>query len=66
MFIKLTNAHPELLNEPIVINSDNIVSIFESEVAPTLRVTNIHCPPHGTWNVQETLEEVLSLLTKKK
>jgi hypothetical protein len=33
-------------------------------------VTYIHCPPHGTWEVQESVEEVVALIekstTKKK
>jgi hypothetical protein len=64
MYIQLTNAHPDFLNEPIIINTANIVSIYTQTVAPSITVTCIHCPPHGTWNVQEDLYTVRATLDR--
>jgi hypothetical protein len=65
MFIKLTNARPEFLNEPIAINADLIVSIFKSTVTrPTgeiVEVTMVFIPPHGNWEVMESVDAVIAL-----
>jgi len=65
MYIKLTNSHPDYMDEPIVLNTANIVAVYTQQVAPSLTVTCIHCPPHGTWNVRESVEEVCSVLDVK-
>ena len=62
MHIQVTNAHPDYMDQPIILNTDNIVAVYQQEVAPKLSLTAIHCPPHGTWNVKESIEEVRSLL----
>ena len=64
MYIQLTNSHPDYLNEPIIINTHNIVTVYTQEVAANLRVTCIHCPPYGTWNVQESISEVRARLDR--
>ena len=74
MLITLTSSSPVLKGNPIVRNTDFIVSIFRTPVTRTDGViddvTYIHCPPHGTWEVQESVEEVVALIekstTKKK
>lgn len=74
MLITLTSSSPVLKGNPIVLNTDVIVSIFRTPVTRTDGViddvTYIHCPPHGTWEVQESVEEVVALIekstTKKK
>lgn len=77
MLIKLTNSSPSHKNRPVILNSDFIVSIHRNittrEDGSIEEVTFIHIPPHGTWEVAETVEEVLALIsgepikkTKKK
>ncbi len=73
MYITLTNALPEFKDSKIAFKKDTIVTIREGAAMrdngiPEL-VTFIFCPPHGTWEVQETLEEVLEMMNgevKKK
>jgi len=66
MLITLTNANPAHKNRPIVINSDAIVSIHRNitsrDDGSIDEVTFVHCPPHGTWEVVQTIEEVLALI----
>jgi len=62
MYIQLTNAHHEFYDEPIIINTEFIVAVYAENLADTLSVTCLHCPPHGTWRVRETLGEVGNIL----
>jgi len=68
MFITLTNANPSHRNKTIVLNTDAIVSVHRAfakrEDESLEEVTFIHCPPHGTWEVLETLEEVTLILNQ--
>jgi len=67
MLIKLTNSSPSHKNRPVILNSDFIVSIHRNittrEDGSIEEVTFIHIPPHGTWEVAETVEEVLALIS---
>lgn len=70
MFIKLTNASPQHRGNPVMLQSDVIVSIHEAiaqrEGSDLLeRVTFIFGPPHGTWEVTETVDEIFSMLDQK-
>jgi len=64
MIISLTNASPIHKDKQIAINSTHIVSMFTDNVfrdgaeSPET-VTFIYCPPHGTWEVQESIEEII-------
>lgn len=66
MFITLTNAYPKFKGEKIAIHVSNIVTVHRSEIeredGTKEDVTFVHCPPHGTWEVEETLDEVLDLI----
>ena len=70
MFIKLTNATPAHKGKSIVLNSDTIVTVHSEQVERKVSdemsvietVTFLFCPPHGTWEVSETVDEVASLL----
>ncbi len=72
MFITLTNASPQNKGKKITLNADLIVSLWRGEVARAVdengditereEVTLVYIPPHGTWEVEETHEEVLALL----
>ena len=70
MFIKLTNASPQHRGNPLILQSDNIVSVHEgmiqregSEVLE--RVSFVFVPPHGTWEVDETAETIFAMLEQK-
>jgi hypothetical protein len=65
MLIQLTNATQSRKGNPIVINTHMIVSIFSENVLrgdAEESVTFIHMPPHGTWEVTETVEEIVKLI----
>jgi hypothetical protein len=63
MFVTLTNAKPPFTGKLISINADSIVTMHENEIdredGSTDFVTFIFIPPHGTWEVKETLAEIL-------
>jgi len=69
MFITLTNARDELKGNLVVLNTDMILSIFLDTTVDqdniTKKKTYVYCPPHGTWEVQETPEEIVTLINKK-
>jgi hypothetical protein len=70
MLVKLTNALPAHKGQAIEINTDKIVSVYSGKVTREPEdddnvsyidaVTFIHIPPHGTWEVTESLEEVIA------
>jgi len=66
MFIKLTNASPAFRGREIAIKKDLIVTVHRNtairEDETVEEVTYVFVPPHGTWEVTETLEEVLEQL----
>ena len=68
MLIKLTNAAGTQAGKSVILNTNAIVSIFPcpedfAEAAPTAK-TLIFCPPHGTWQVEQTVEEVFDLISE--
>jgi Icc-related predicted phosphoesterase len=64
--IILTNASSEHLDKPVAIKEDLIVSVFKSTVKvegeDDREVTFVFAPPHGTWEVKESVEEVVKLI----
>lgn len=72
MFIKLTNASPDFDGKAVVINAEAIVSVFSAQVTRRPEgkdeyledITFVHCPPHGTWEVRETLDQIYSMIKK--
>lgn len=66
MYITLTNASPAHRGSKIAINTTLIATahsalvVREDEIAE--QVTFIFCPPHGTWEVSEPLEDVVRIL----
>ena len=72
MFIQLTNASEGHKDDQLLINSDSIVTVYTGTDAAKKvdgiieKITYIFCPPHGTWQVQESIEEVLSKLNSNK
>lgn len=72
MYIKLTNASSAHKGHPVILKISEIVTVFTSTVTRendlTGEVTMVYCPPHGTWEVEETAEAVyqeLQRLTEK-
>jgi len=67
MFITLTNSSPAFRGQKIAIKKDLIVTVHRDDAivredGTIEAVTFIFVPPHGTWEVSETLEEVMHLL----
>ena len=72
MFIILTNAAEAFKGQRVAINTDIIVSVYNTENLAKKndgiieRVTYVFCPPHGTWEVEESMEEIVSLVNGLK
>ena len=66
MYITLTNSTPAYKGQKIAINSKLIATIHNSSLlrdsGETESVTFVFCPPHGTWEVAESLEQVVAEL----
>lgn len=67
MFLSLTNAHPDYQGSKILINSSSVVTVHRSVVETAAgepeMVTFVHCPPHGTWQVSESVEDITTQLS---
>ena len=73
MLIQLTNANPLHDGDAILLNTDMMLSVYRNRQANvvgddgTVEVdqekTIVFCPGHGTWDVKETPEEVMSMIT---
>jgi hypothetical protein len=66
MFIELTNANPAYKGKKIAIRKDLIATVHRSTITrddgPSEEVTYVFAPPHGTWEVEETFEQVMLLM----
>jgi len=69
MFITLTNAVPFFKGEKLILRKDIIITVHvgpavrgEGEDAVTEFVTYVFGGDKGTWEVQETVEEISELL----
>lgn len=66
MYIKLTNASPAHVGNKIAINTDLIATVHDAVVTResgiSEKITFIFCPPHGTWEVSETVDNILLIL----
>jgi len=68
MFITLDNAHPEHKGQKVTVNTNNIVTmtqrnrwIFDGaddHVGHSETVTFLFMPPHGSWEVRQTIAEI--------
>ena len=65
----LTNAATGHQGNKVAIKKDLVVAIhhqFEkNEENIITNKTYIFCPPHGTWEVTESIDDVVELLNKK-
>lgn len=66
MYITLTNTAEQHRGNKIAINADLIATLHSKFITNDNgvieNITYIFCPPHGTWEVSEPLEEVVSML----
>ena len=66
MYIKLTNAAPAHKGTPVSIRQDLVLSVHHNSVVRedgTIEdVTFLHCPPHGTWETQDSFDSVIAQL----
>jgi hypothetical protein len=68
MFISLTNMSVQHRGKAIVLNTSMIVSMMSATVVrdevtqSSEVVTYVFVPPHGTWEVSESVEEILALI----
>jgi hypothetical protein len=69
MYITLTNSSDNHRGDKISINSDLIATVHSKFVTNNDGVienkTYIFCPPHGTWEVSEPLEDVIATLNEQ-
>lgn len=64
--IKLTNVNAAHLGDPIYINIDWIVSIFEISNEGSLSTVIFGGPQGTTWQVEESPEEIKRIIEKVK
>jgi len=66
MFITLTNASSGHKGRPIAIKRDLIVTFYPGnslrEDGTSDLVTYVFCPPHGTWEVEESFDDLLDMM----
>jgi len=66
MFITLTNANETHKGNKVAIRISEIVSVYNTTVTResglTENVTLVFAPPHGTWEVSEALEHIVTEL----
>jgi hypothetical protein len=66
MYIKLTNATPAHKGTPLAIRQDMVISVHHNTIVredgTVEPVTFLHCPPHGTWEAQDSFESVIAQL----
>jgi hypothetical protein len=61
MIIKLTNAVDLFKGKSVLINTDYIISIFESELEGK-PVTMVYAESKDTWQVEETVAEIFAMI----
>lgn len=66
MFITLTNASEAHKGNKVAVKISEIVSVYNTTVTredgTTEKVTLVYAPPHGTWEVTEALEDIVTEL----
>lgn len=64
--IKLTNATSQFVGEPILLNTEFIVSIYGTIDEDENKVTMIYTSLQQTWVVKETVEEIHRMISGGK
>lgn len=74
MFLRLTNAAVSHKGMPLALRSDLVLTVFQTTVKrgpegnqTDEKVTIVYSPqvPQGSWEVKESVDEVLKQLNKK-
>ena len=63
MIIKLTNAIEEFKDKTLLINTDHIVTFYES-IVDEITITNIFSATQHNWQVKESIDEIYSIINK--
>ena len=63
MLIKLTNATKGRIGEGLILNTELIMSFFEHTTEDGRKVTVAFGMNGNTWEVQESIEEIMSKVT---
>lgn len=65
-FLILTNASPTQRGMPLAVRKDQVITVHSNiavrEDGTVEQVTYVFGPPHGTWEVMESHEEVMQQL----
>jgi hypothetical protein len=65
--LKFTNLNLDRLGDPVFINKDWIVSVYENHRQGGSLTTTIFGGPHNTeWYVEESLNEVIKIINEGK
>lgn len=65
MLVKFTNSAETRRDDPIYINPNHIVAVYEDPTDGGSLATKIYGGPTGiVWSVQESLEEVMKILDR--
>jgi len=63
MFITFTNANEAHKGNKVAVKISEIVSIYDTTVTRESgileNITLVYAPPHGTWEVTESLEDIV-------
>ena len=65
MLIKLTNAHKGRIGEGLILNTELIMSFFEHTTEDDRKVTVAFGMNGNTWEVQESIDQIMGLLGGK-
>jgi hypothetical protein len=60
--IKLTNATKGRIGESLILNTEAMISFFESTQEDGTKVTVAFGVNNNSWEVKETLDEVMTLI----
>ena len=67
-YLNLTNANPAQRGNSLAVRADLIVTVHTATVTredlTAELVTYIFCPPHGSWEVLETYEDIVNELNQ--
>ena len=67
-YLNLTNANPAHRGNSLAVRADLIVTVHTATVTredlTAELVTYIFCPPHGSWEVLETYEDIVNELNQ--
>jgi hypothetical protein len=68
-YLNLTNANPAHRGNSLAVRADLIVTVHTATVTredlTAELVTYIFCPPHGSWEVLETYEDIVNELNQE-